>query len=85
MTKAPLNGSLIHFSCKKDLPIPITPSLEASFIAVYLYSGNITITSQNNIHNIKSGEMICFHDMQEFTETKIFTLSESNIVVVMVH
>jgi len=84
MTKAPLNGSLTHFSYKKDSPIPAIQNIEASFIAIYLYSGNLTIKSKSNMHNIKAGEMICFHDMKEFTEAEIISLSESDIVVVMV-
>lgn len=84
MTKAPLRGSITHFSCKKDLPIPKINALEHIFIAIYLYTGNLRIKSKNMIHEILAEEMICFHDMQEYIEREILALSESDIVVVTV-
>lgn len=84
MTKAPTTGSLTHFSCKRDLPVPINSVEGTSFVALYLFSGSMVIMANNALQELRAGELVCFHDIIEYTETEMLALSASELVVIAV-
>lgn len=84
MTKAPNTGSLTHFSCKRDELVPKIDVVGTIFIALYLFTGSMAITTNNEAHKLNVGEMVCFHDVIEYAETEMIALSASEVVVVAV-
>ena len=85
MTKAPTTGSLTHFSCKRDKPVPTVDVAGTTFIALYLFTGSIAITTKNEVHELKAGEMVCFHDVMQYAACQQVALLNSEVVVVAVN
>lgn len=84
MTKAPNTGSLTHFSCQREELVPKIDVAKTTFIALYLFTGSMEITSNNEAHKLNAGEMVCFHDVMQYAACRQVALLNSEVVVVAV-